>query len=455
MSAGYVLVVDDEPEISRLVREILEDEGYTVAVANNAAEAREARRQRRPDLILLDVWMPDVDGLTLLREWSEHGGLASPVVMISGHGTVETAVEAIHLGAYDFLEKPLSLSRLLLIVKRAIEADRLHSENVNLKRQPGRSIDPIGRSAPMENLREQIKRVAGHSAWVLISGEPGSGKESFARYLHAHSGSAEGPFIEAGIAAVAGQFAASELFGSESGSEIHYGLIEQANGGTLYLSEVGDIDLHLQGLLLNALQNKAFTRQGGKESVHFDARIIAATHFDLEERVQSGRFREDLYYQLDVVPLRIPPLREHPEDIPLLLDFYVQSFVQHDHLPYRRFSVDAVRRLCDYHWGGNVRELINFVQRMLILGKGDEIGRQDVEAALGMSQPVGKEHIVPEVFTLPLREARASFEKDYFNYLLETTGGQMGQVARRAGVERTHLYRKFKALGLKAGGRND
>lgn len=452
VKSAYILVVDDEPEISDLVREILEDEGYEVAVANNAEEARRARRLRRPDLILLDVWMPDTDGLNLLREWSEADGLPCPVVMISGHGTVETAVEATRLGAYDFLEKPLSLSRLLLVVQRALEAERLQREREFRTSLSARPHEPLGQSAVMIALREQIQRIAEHSAWVLMTGEAGCGKELFARYLHDCSERRAGPFITAGTAAITGDFAGSELFGSELGETIHYGLIEQANGGTLYLSEVADMDPAVQGRLLDALQKRAFLRIGGREPVQFDARIVAATHHDLLEEVQAGRFREDLYYLLDVVPLRIPPLREHSEDVPLLVDHYVEYFVQQENLPYRRFSADAIECLRHHDWGGNVRELINLVQRLLILGRGNEVGRDEVESALGLARPAIPQSAVISGFdfSLPLREVRKEFEKAYFRYHLEQTGGQIGEVAKRVGMERTHLYRKLKTLGLRS-----
>ncbi len=445
MKSAYILVVDDEPEISDLVREILEDEGYEVAVANNAEEARRARRLRRPDLILLDVWMPDTDGLTLLREWSESDGMSCPVVMISGHGTVETAVEATRLGAYDFLEKPLSLSKLLLVVQRALEVERLQRDRLDRGRFLVSSPEPLGQSPVMVSLREQMQRIAEHSAWVLITGEAGCGKELCARYLHDRSSRRAGPFITAGTAAITGEFAGNELFGSELGETIQYGLIEQANGGTLYLSEVADMDAAVQGRLLDALQKRAFLRIGGKEPVRFDARVVAATQHDLHEEVRAGRFREDLYYLLDVVPLRIPPLREHSEDVPLLLDHYVEYFVHRENLPYRRFSAEAIACLRRHRWGGNIRELINLVQRLLILG------RDEVETALGLPRPRSAEPaaVGDFDFSLPLREVRKSFEQAYFRYHLEQTGGQIGEVAKRAGMERTHLYRKLKALGLR------
>lgn len=448
MTAPYILVVDDERDIRQLVKEILEDEGYDVTIANNGQEARRARRIRRPDLILLDVWMPDIDGISLLKEWSEEGGLDSPVIMISGHGTVETAVEATRLGAYDFIEKPLSLAKLLLVVKRALEADKLQRENLGLRQQISPLSKPIGHSAVIKALCDQVQLIAQHNAWVLITGEPGSGKELFARYLHACSPRATGPFIDVGVAAIAGENSAVELFGSEDGDKIHYGRLEQANGGTLFLDEVGDMDPAVQAKLLSTLENRSFLRVGGTDAVQFDVRVVAATHRDLEQDVKEGRFREDLYYQLNVVPLRIPPLREHGEDIAELVDYYVDIFSASENLSAKHFSDAAKNRLRNHNWAGNVRELKNLVQRLLILGKNDDVTLDEVETALGAKSQV----FVPgmaDFFDLPLRDARKQFEKAYFEYQLRQGKGNMGKVANTAGIERTHLYRKLKELSIK------
>ena len=448
MTSSYILVVDDERDIRELVKEILEDEGYEVATANNGQEARRARRVRRPDLILLDVWMPDIDGISLLKEWSEEGGLGSPVIMISGHGTVETAVEATRLGAYDFIEKPLSLAKLLLIVRRALEADKLQRENIGLRQQVQPLSKPVGHSMVIQSLCDQIQRVAQHNAWVLISGEPGSGKELFARYLHDCSPRAEGPFIHVGVAAIAGENSAVELFGSEEGNKIHYGRLEQANGGTLFLDEIGDMDPAVQAKLLSTLENRSFLRIGGTEPVQVDVRIVAATHRDIEQDVKDGRFREDLYYQLNVVPLQIPPLREHVDDIPELLDYYVKLFAARETLPVKHFSEAAKNRLRNHNWAGNVRELKNLVQRLLILAQNDEITIEEVEMALGAKPQL----VIPglaAIFDLPLRDARKQFEKAYFEYQLRQEKGNLGRVANSAGIERTHLYRKLKELSIK------
>ncbi|MDE2088952.1 MAG: sigma-54-dependent Fis family transcriptional regulator [Gammaproteobacteria bacterium] len=449
MTAPYILVVDDEPDIHNLIREILEDEGYEVAIAENGTAARLARRARRPDLVLLDIWMPDIDGITLLKEWSDRGGLPCPVIMMSGHGTVETAVEATRFGAYDFVEKPLSLAKLLLTVERALEADKLHRESLG-HRRPQPLAEPIGKSAVMQRLRDQIKRVAQHDTGVLIRGEPGAGKQTFARYLHACSPRRDGPFVEVSAGAIARENSAVGLFGSEEGELVHYGYLEQANGGTLFLDQIGDMDVETQTRLLSVLENRSFLRVGGSEPVHINVRIVAATPHDLEEKVRAATFREDLYYRLNVVPLTVPPLREHCEDVPELLNYYVNHFVDQENLTYRRFTVAAQNRLRNHVWPGNIRELANLVQRLLILGTGDEIDLDEVEAAISTQAavPARVVHADSAYFDLPLREARERFERAYLEHQLQESGGSIGKLSKRVGMERTHLYRKLRALGI-------
>jgi len=450
MPAAHILVVDDEPDIRTLLKEILEDEGYTVAVAEDAAAARQARRQRRPDLVLLDIWMPDVDGITLLKEWTEEQSFSSPVIMMSGHGTVETAVEATRHGAYDFIEKPLSLAKLLVTVERALEAHALQRDNAGLRSHVQPLDEPVGRSEVMQALREQVQRIAQHDTAVLLLGEPGSGKGVVARYLHTSSGRSDGPFVEAGIASLAGDNPAAELFGSEAGERVHYGLLEEANGGTLFLDDVGDMDLSIQARLLGALERQRYQRMGGREKITLDARIIAASHYNLEQRIAEGRFRNELYYHLNVVPLSIPPLRAHTEDVPDLLTFYVDHFVSHERLPYRAFSVAAQNRLRNYPWPGNVRELKNLVQRLLIIGSGPTIEAGEVEAALGAPRAASGAETPVLAYDLPLREAREQFERAYLSHQIKVYEGNINQVARHAGIERTHLYRKLRALKIDA-----
>ncbi len=447
MNASHVLVVDDEPDICELVKDILEDEGYGVTVAKNGATARDALRAGRPDLILLDIWMPDVDGITLLKEWSEGEQLPCPVIIMSGHGNVETAVEATRLGAYDFLEKPLSMAKLLVTVDRALEVDKLQRENAGLRRHTAQILEPTGHSTVMQRLREQALRIAQHDTWVLIRGESGSGKETLARWMHANSARRRGPFVELGGGAISSDNTARELFGSEDSGKVHYGYLEQASGGTLFLNDVADLDHEAQSKLSAALETDSFLRVGGAEPVEINVRIIAATHRNLEEEVASGRFREDLFYHLNVVPLRVPALREHCEDVPELLRNCVNWFVDRENLPYRQFSTAAQNRLRNHTWPGNIRELRNLVQRLLILGREDEISTDEVDAAISSDQSPTPA-AAGTVTHLPLREAREDFERTYLRQLLKACDGSVAMVAERAGMERTNLYRKLRALGI-------
>jgi len=444
----FILVVDDEPDIRQLVGDILEDEGYEVALAENGAQARAMYKERRPDLVLLDIWMPDIDGISLLKEWQQEGESFAPVIMMSGHGTVETAVEATRLGAYDFLEKPLSFAKLLLTVERALETDRLQRENIGLRRQVQGFVEPVGKSAAIERLRDQVKRLAQHDTHVLFTGEPGCGKETLARYLHANSARRDGPFIDVGVGTIAPEFSAVELFGREEGGTVHYGLLDRAHGGVLFLDEVAEMDPETQLRLLSALESGSFLRVGGSDQVHVDVRVIASTRRSLEDEVQAGRFRKELYYLLNVVSLDVPPLREHSEDIPELLAFYVDFFVTREKLPFRKFPVAVQNFLRNFVWYGNVRELKNLVQRLLILGTGDEIGMEEVKDALGtVVSAESVEH--PQFYGLPLKDAREHFEKSYLEYHLERNEGSVAKLSSAIGMERTHLYRKLHSLGIK------
>nr|VFJ59665.1 MAG: two component, sigma54 specific, transcriptional regulator, Fis family [Candidatus Kentron sp. DK] len=452
MTAAHILIVDDEPDIRNLLKEILEDEGYEVSVAENGEGARQARRARRPDLTLLDIWMPDTDGITLLKEWSEGNLLDTPVIMMSGHGTVETAVEATRLGAYDYIEKPLSMAKLFLAVRRALETAQLKQENVELRQEVVPITEPVGRSPSMQALRDRIKRVAQHDTPVLITGESGSGKEIVARYLHKLSNRASGPFVRATVAGMTGDTPPVEIFGSEDGDTVHFGSLELANSGTLFLEDVADMGRELQARLLGALLHQSFQRVDGLTPVCINVRIIAATSRDLAIEVQAGRFREDLYYHLNVVPVHVPPLREHCEDIQELFEFYMNFFVVRDNLPYRSLSFSAQNRLRNHDWPGNIRELKNVTQRLLIFGSGQEIDGDEVAATLGGSAPRLTFPLVaePQGFDLPLKEAREKFERAYFEHHIRKASGSISKVANRAGIERTHLYRKLRALKLDA-----
>ncbi|MDT8407232.1 MAG: sigma-54 dependent transcriptional regulator [Methylococcales bacterium] len=449
-STKTILVIDDEPEIRRLLSEILEDEGYRLVTAENAEQASEQRARVRPDLILLDIWMPDCDGITLLKSWQTETPELCPIVMMSGHGSVESAVEATRLGAFDYLEKPLSMARLLMIVERALASASLDTNPVSDQPQEEVWIDfePIGKSAAISRVKEQLKRLANHDARVLFTGEAGVGKELFARYLHAHSPRREHPFVSLAVGSLAPENAAVEFFGKEAQGRVYPGLLEQAHGGTLFLSEIASMDMESQLRLLSALESRAFLRVGGSVSVRVDVRVLASSRQPLEEAVRAGRLRRDLYFLLNEVAMVIPPLRDHAEDVPALLGFYVDWFVTREKLPFRRFTMLTQNFLRNYPWPGNVRELKNLVQRLMILGVGDEIELDEVKSAMG-SGLWRDDTQVPEFYHLPLKEAREQFEKAYLEYHFDKSGGSVAKLAALVGVERTHLYRKLHALNIK------
>jgi len=444
-----ILIVDDEAGIRQTVEEILVDEGYECSTAKDGQTAREAASQHNPDLILLDIWMPDIDGISLLKEWKDEGLITASVIMMSGHGTIETAVEATRLGAYDFLEKPLSLAKLLLTVERALDARRLKRENISLRTRFAAVTEPTGKSVAIQHLKDQVKRLAQHETNLLVTGEAGSGKELFARYLHSNSSRRDGPFIDVGVGLIAPENSALELFGREEGGQIHYGLLEQAHGGTLFLNGIDEMDSEAQLRLLSALESKSFLRVGGSTQVKTNIRVIASSTRPLAEQIQQGNFREELYYLLNVVSIEVPPLREHSEDISELLNFYIEHFVTREKLPFRKFSVAAQNFLRNYPWHGNVRELKNLVQRLLILGTGDDIDIDESRSALGSIPISTKNSQLPDFFELPLKEARDQFERSYLQHHLDSNNGNIAQLATAIGMERTHLYRKLHSANIK------
>jgi len=366
---------------------------------------------------------------------------------MSGHGTVETAVEATRLGAYDFLEKPLSLAKLILTVKNALETSSLKRENLRLRQYSQHTADIIGKSEAVDRLREQIHQIANHNTPVLIIGESGTDKESIAHSLHTLSDRRNGPFITVGVSALSSTGPDIELFGKETGGQVYPGYMEKASGGTLFLKDIADMKSNTQAKLQNALDKNAFIRIGGVEPIKLDVRIIAATRRSLDEKIKDGTFRDDLYFQLSVVPIKVPPIREHYEDIPELLEYYINYFVENEGLSYKHFSTAAQNRLRQYSWPGNVRELKNMVQRLLILGKNETISLEEVEMALG-EQPNTENTNSLYNFDLPIREARERFERAYLEHQLKLFNGSVSKIAKIVGMERTHLYRKLKSLNI-------
>jgi len=446
MSQAHVLVVDDESDIRALIDEILSDEGYEVTVAADAVEARAARGESRFDLVLLDIWMPGTDGISLLREWSEPGELDCPVVMMSGHGTVDTAVEATRLGAFDFVEKPLSLAKLLRTVERAIDSSK-KSSNTGRSMLPS-LLAPIGRSPLMKNLREKVQQFASHDSPILFSGEPGTGRGAFARYVHGMSSQADGPLVNLLAASITDSNAEVQLLGSESGDDVHSGYFERAKNGTIIIDELTSLCDQAQKLILSVVELGEFSRAGGHQKIKLQARVLATANADYEKAMDEGKLRRELVSNLNILTLRVPPLRDYAEDVPELLNYYVDKLVDSDGLPFRRFSVAAQNRLRNYPWPDNVRELKNLVRRLLMSDSGEEISLHEVEDELSTASVADEPLVKQDLLALPLREAREQFERAYLQQQLALCNGKVGKLAQRVGMERTHLYRKLRSLGV-------
>jgi DNA-binding NtrC family response regulator len=446
MTAPQILVVDDEADIRTLIEEILSEEGYRVETAGDASEARRQLGATKPDLVLLDIWMPDTDGITLLGEWSRGGDLSCPVVIMSGHGTVETAVEATRLGAVDFVEKPLSLQKLLRTVEKALET---RAVPVARGLFPG-VAGPMGKSEKIRALRERAREIAAHPAPVLIVGEPGSGRESIARFMHAAGDRADQPFLRIVAAAVPAENAAALLFGREDSGHSEPGLLEQAGDGVLFIEDVQDLCDEGQRLLAGALEQGSYAPIGTASEQAVACRVMASMTPGGDGHLEVAALRAELVQRLGILQLRVPALREYPEDVSVLLRQFVDRLVESEGLPYRRFSVAAQNRLRNYPWPGNVEELAQLVRRLLLAGGDDDIGLEELErvleapAASGADQPLVKQ----DLLALPLREAREQFERAYLTQQLSLCGGKVGQLAKRVGMERTHLYRKLRALGI-------
>ena len=451
MPAARILIIDDEPDIRSGLTDILEDEGYRISQAQDADSARRALAESTFDAVLLDIWMPGTDGIALLREWVAQGELPQPVVVMSGHGTVETAVEATRLGAYDFIEKPIALAKLLITLERALEAQRLRQTNRTLQQQAGSLFEPMGTSPAFTTVLSQLERLAGRDAAILLRGEAGTGKEALARWLHGKSARRNGPFVTVAAGAVPDEQAAVALFGSENGSDISAGLLEQAHGGTLYLDEIAELGAELQLRLSSALERRQILRVGGRSPAALDVRVVAASSQDLESERAAGRLRDELYFQLNVLPIKIPALRERGEDIGVLVQHFDRVFTARDGLPPRRWPDAVLARLRQHTWPGNVRELRALAQRLALLGSG-EVTLAEIEPALqGRAAPpptATHDTAYPLDLATPLREARDGFERAYLLRQLHNAGGSVGRLAQLSGMERTHLYRKLRDLGI-------
>jgi two-component system nitrogen regulation response regulator NtrX len=455
-----ILIVDDEKDIRELIGDILEDEGYATRLAANAEDCMAAIAEEPPALIVLDIWLKDsrMDGIDILKAVKrEHPGI--PVVIISGHGNIEIAVAAIKQGAYDFIEKPFNIDQLLVVIRRAMETSRLRRENLALRRREATAAEMIGVSPAFRALKSQLDKVTRSNARVMLTGPAGSGKEVAARYIHANSNRRDGPFISVNCASIEPERMEEVLFGRESSERgVEQGLLEQADGGILFLDEVADLPSGTQSKLLRVLVEQQFPRVGGGDEISVDVRVISSTCRDLEAEVAAGRFRQELYHRLNVVPVAVPSLAERRDDIPLLARHFIEQFHRTQGLPKRALSEEAAALLQAMNWPGNVRQLRNVIERILILGDGsgpitpDEIPAEE-------ERPNGESRVIlsPELATLPLREAREAFEREYLLTQINRFGGNISRTAAFVGMERSALHRKLKSLGVvtssRAGGR--
>jgi DNA-binding NtrC family response regulator len=447
VNASKILVVDDESDIRRLLQEILTEEGYEVEVAADAGQARAARARQVPDLVLLDIWMPDTDGITLLREWSDEAADGCPVVMMSGHGTVETAVEATRLGAFDFVEKPLSLAKLLRTVERALD-DRARRPSGRMGHAASTGQVAVGRSRVITQLRGELARLAAIGAPLLLLGETGTDREQLARWVHQSGPAASGPFVVLDGRTWREEADGAGLFGAEGAATP--GLLDQARHGTLFLGDIEELPESTQRLLSGVLETGRYVRGNG-ESASLDARLISSARPSIVNRVMADSFRRDLYAQLSVLLLRIPALRDYAEDVPELLRYHVDQLTEHEGLRFRRFSVAAQNRLRNYPWPDNVRELRNLTRRFLLNAGPEEISLEEVERELSAQAPPDEPLVKHDLLALPLREAREHFERAYLQQQLLLCNGRVGLLAKRVDMERTHLYRKLRSLGIEIG----
>jgi len=449
-----VLIVDDEQDIRELVSGVLEDEGYAPRTAADSTEALAALADRRPSIVLLDVWLQGskLDGLQLLEEIKRRDP-SLPVLMISGHGNLDTAVAAIREGAVDFIEKPFEAEHLIHLVNRATETERLRRENETLKAQVGHEVELTGTSVAINSVRATLKRVAGTGSRVLISGPAGVGKEVAARLLHEWSARTRAPFVVVSAARMTPERVEEELFGVEDGSELaRPGLLEQAHGGTLFLDEIADMPISAQGKILRVLTDQSFTRVGGQRVVKVDMRVVSSSARDLAEEIAAGRFREDLFYRLNVVPVHIPALAERREDIPELVAHFAARYAAEQRLATPNFSPDALAALQAYDWPGNVRQLRNVIERTIILAPGARVGLIEIDMLpaeiLNDQAQLTPGEAVKAIMGTPLREARETFEREYLRVQIRRFSGNISRTANFIGMERSALHRKLKALGI-------
>lgn len=450
MKADTILVVDDEKNILKSLRGILEDEGFNVREAETGLGALDDIADNPPDIVLLDIWLPDSDGIEILEKLKKsRPGL--PVVMMSGHGTIEMAVRATKYGAYDFIEKPLSMEKTILTIRHALNQNKLERENLGLRQILEHKYQIVGESKAIKSLMKQLEVAAPTNGRVLIYGENGTGKELIARMIHLKSLRVNGPFVEINCAAIPEELIESELFGHEKGSftgavSRKLGKFELADGGTLFLDEVADMSLKTQAKVLRALEEQSFARVGGTRTIFTDVRVIAASNKNLEEEIHEGRFREDLYYRLNVIPFVIPPLRDRKEDIPHLINHFIRIQSSEHGLAPKMLDDEAMNRLVSYNWPGNIRELKNIVERVLIMSGADRISAADIVLPGQEESSPGE---VNDKALLSLKEARFEFEKKFISDVLAQHGGNISRTARALGIERSNLHRKLKSLNIK------
>jgi len=445
-----ILIVDDEKSIRKSLSGVLKDEGFNVSSAGNGMEAINNVGKEMPDLVLLDIWMPGIDGIEVLKRLK----VISPelvVIMISGHGTIETAVKATRLGAYDFIEKPLSLDKVVLTINHALNFRRLEKENEILRDKIHKRHEIIGNSEAITRLKQQSAIAAPTNGWILISGENGTGKELAARSIHRMSLRASNPFVEVNCAAIPEELIESELFGYEKGAftgaiSQKKGKFDLANGGTIFLDEIADMSLKTQAKILRILQEQEFERVGGTKSIRIDVRVIAATNRDLEREIEAGNFREDLYYRLNVIPLNVPSLRKRKEDIPILVLQFLKEFSTENGLEQKGISKEALDILMEYNWPGNIRELKNVIERLVIMTPGNVIDKGDIPAPIGEGLKAEEKDLLLEHSSL--KDARDEFERQFIKGKLREFGDNVSKTANVIGIERSHLHRKIKNLGI-------